>query len=53
MHTRRISGVIGGTITQQTGANRYIPENMRGQVNQVVGQAAFNELSNVLTPRFK
>ncbi|KPU81726.1 uncharacterized protein Dana_GF20511, isoform E [Drosophila ananassae] len=49
----RISGVIGGTITQQTGANRYIPENMRGQVNQVVGQAAFNELSNVLTPRFK
>ncbi|KAH8349445.1 hypothetical protein KR067_010166 [Drosophila pandora] len=49
----RITGVIGGTITQQTGANRYIPENMRGKVNQVVGQAAFNELSNVLTPRFK
>ncbi|XP_043067273.1 dynamin isoform X2 [Drosophila bipectinata] len=49
----RITGVIGGAITQQSGANRYVPDHMRGQVNQAVGQAAFNELSNVLSTRFK
>ncbi|XP_058978308.1 dynamin isoform X4 [Musca domestica] len=49
----RVTGAVGGAITQQTGANRYIPESMRGQVNQAVGQAAMNELSNVFAQRFK
>ncbi|XP_005177383.1 dynamin isoform X1 [Musca domestica] len=48
----RVTGAVGGAITQQTGANRYIPESMRGQVNQAVGQAAMNELSNVFAQRF-
>ena len=50
---RRVTGSVGGAITQQTGANRYIPESMRGQVNQAVGQAAINELSNVFANKFK
>uniref|UniRef100_A0A1I8Q4N6 Dynamin n=1 Tax=Stomoxys calcitrans TaxID=35570 RepID=A0A1I8Q4N6_STOCA len=49
----RVTGAVGSAITQQTGANRYIPESMRGQVNQAVGQAAVNELSNVFAQRFK
>uniref|UniRef100_A0A1I8Q4L6 Dynamin n=1 Tax=Stomoxys calcitrans TaxID=35570 RepID=A0A1I8Q4L6_STOCA len=48
----RVTGAVGSAITQQTGANRYIPESMRGQVNQAVGQAAVNELSNVFAQRF-
>ncbi|XP_061402955.1 dynamin isoform X2 [Musca vetustissima] len=48
----RVTGAVGSAITQQTGANRYIPESMRGQVNQAVGQAAMNELSNVFAQRF-
>ncbi|XP_037935604.1 dynamin isoform X2 [Teleopsis dalmanni] len=48
----RVTGAVGGAITQQTGANRYVPESMRGQVNQAVGQAAINELSNVFATRF-
>lgn len=50
---RRVTGAVGSAITQQTGANRYIPESMRGQVNQAVGQAAMNELSSVFAQRFK
>lgn len=53
----RVTGAVGGAITQQTGANRYIPESMRGQVNQAVGQAAsqaaMNELSSVFATKFK
>ncbi|XP_033239219.1 dynamin isoform X9 [Drosophila pseudoobscura] len=49
----RVTGAVGGAITQQTGANRYVPDNMRGQVNQAVGQAAINELSNAFSSRFK
>ncbi|XP_039960163.1 dynamin isoform X1 [Bactrocera neohumeralis] len=48
----RVTGAVGGAITQQSGANRYIPASMQGQVNQVVGQAAVNELSNVFATRF-
>ncbi|XP_051864487.1 dynamin isoform X3 [Drosophila sulfurigaster albostrigata] len=48
----RVTGAVGGAITQQSGANRYIPESMRGQVNQAVGQAAMSELSNVFATRF-
>ncbi|EDW51548.1 GM22595 [Drosophila sechellia] len=49
----RVSGAVGGAIVQQSGANRYVPESMRGQVNQAVGQAAINELSNAFSSRFK
>ncbi|XP_050746521.1 dynamin isoform X1 [Drosophila biarmipes] len=49
----RVSGAVGGAIVQQSGANRYIPESMRGQVNQAVGQSAINELSNAFSSRFK
>ncbi|XP_036339194.1 dynamin isoform X3 [Rhagoletis pomonella] len=48
----RVTGAVGGAIAQQTGANRYIPASMQGQVNQAVGQAAVNELSNVFATRF-
>uniref|UniRef100_A0A1A9USZ7 dynamin GTPase n=1 Tax=Glossina austeni TaxID=7395 RepID=A0A1A9USZ7_GLOAU len=49
----RVTGAVGGAITQQTGANRYIPDSMRNQINQAVGQAAINELSGVFAQRFK
>ncbi|KAL9880413.1 dynamin-1 shibire isoform 4-T8 [Glossina fuscipes fuscipes] len=48
----RVTGAVGGAITQQTGANRYIPDSMRNQINQAVGQAAINELSGVFAQRF-
>nr|XP_016996101.1 dynamin isoform X1 [Drosophila takahashii]XP_016996102.1 dynamin isoform X1 [Drosophila takahashii]XP_016996103.1 dynamin isoform X1 [Drosophila takahashii]XP_016996105.1 dynamin isoform X1 [Drosophila takahashii]XP_016996106.1 dynamin isoform X1 [Drosophila takahashii] len=49
----RVTGSVGGAIVQQSGANRYVPESMRGQVNQAVGQAAINELSHAFSSRFK